>query len=155
MNKHVLAFAVCLAFLALPSLSETSRAAGQDPTSLVEDFIRHWNAHDAPSLGAMFARDGDFIGILGTLWKDPAEIVEVHSKLFAGRYNESLYREDGAPTLSYLAPDIALVRWHWTISRVRDEHDREMEPYQGIFSWVLVRQGQAWKIRAAQNELTH
>jgi uncharacterized protein (TIGR02246 family) len=149
MKPNIVTSAIFAACLAAPAY-----AAEPAPLALVGDFVQRWNAHDAAALGAMFAEDGDFIGITGTLWKDPAEIVQVHRQLFAGRYDKSEYQADGAPTASVLGPDIVLLRWHWTISKVRDEQNQELPPYRGIFSWVLVRRGPEWKIRAAQNELT-
>ncbi|HQY59294.1 MAG: SgcJ/EcaC family oxidoreductase [Nitrospira sp.] len=117
-------------------------------------FVNVWNAHDATALGRLFTDDGDFVGIAGTWWRGPAEIAKVHAELFAGRYDKSVYTADESPSIIFLKPDVALVHWRWTISGVRSADGDLLPPYRGIFTWLLVSRDGAWRLRAAQNNVS-
>lgn len=119
--------------------------------SSVSDFVDAWNAHDATRLGDQFTDDGDFVGISGQWWRGPEEIASVHSELFSGRYDQSVFAREGEPTASLISPQTVLVRWRWTISRVRDTDGELIPPYSGIMTWVLVERDGEWDIRAAHN----
>ncbi|MBT9304585.1 SgcJ/EcaC family oxidoreductase [Pseudomonas sp. TAE6080] len=126
-------------------------AAQQAITQLIDQFVASWNLHDAKKLSELFAVDGDFIGITGSKWDSPAKIYQVHSELFKGRYDKSVYAISGVPQINLVSPDVAIVHWRWSIKDVRDDSGKVMPPYSGIFTWVLVRNNSNWKVRSAQN----
>jgi uncharacterized protein (TIGR02246 family) len=122
--------------------------------AVVTRFIDAWNSHDAAALGQIFTGDCDFVGVGGILWHSPAEISRVHAEQFAGRYDQSVFAVVGAPRVAFIKPDVALIHWYWTISGVRGTDAGLLAPYGGIFTWVVVSEGGAWQIRAAQNTIT-
>ena len=145
--------ATLLAQSAEERAKETPRP--EEPVAaIVTRFVNAWNAHDATALGQIFTEDCDFVGVGGVLWHSPAEISRVHAEQFVGRYDRSVFAVDGTPNVSFIKPDVALIHWYWTISGVRDSDRSLLTPYHGILTWVVVAQGGAWQIRAAQNTIT-
>lgn len=134
--------------------SATASEAEKGVAGVIQDFIKAWNAHDAKALGDVFSADGEFVGISGIKWSNPAEVSRVHAEQFAGRYSSSLFALDKAPAVALLKPDVALVHWQWTISDVRNPDGTKVAPYQGIFTWVLVNRDGVWRVRAAQNNVS-
>jgi len=127
----VLAIAGAWGPLSAQSASEGSEKA---VVAVVTGFIIAWNAHDAKALGQMFTEDCDFVGVGGRLWHSPAEISRVHAEQFAGRYDQSVFAVDGAPSVVFIKPDVALAHWRWTISGVRNTDESLLAPYSGIFT---------------------
>ncbi|AIG05565.1 Uncharacterised protein [Pseudomonas fluorescens] len=120
-------------------------------TLLINQFVDGWNRHDAKKLSELFAEDGDFIGITGSKWDNPQKIYQVHSELFKGRYDKSVYAVSGVPEINLVSTNVAIVHWRWSIKDVRDTKGQVMPPYEGIFTWVLVKNNSGWKVRSAQN----
>ncbi|WP_089041623.1 SgcJ/EcaC family oxidoreductase [Pseudomonas fluorescens] len=122
-------------------------------TLLIGEFVDAWNLHDAKKISEIFAVDGDFIGITGSKWDSPAKIYEVHSALFKGRYDKSIYSVSGTPEIMPIGENIAVAHWTWSIKDVRDSKGNVLPPYSGIFTWILINNGSNWKVRSAQNNV--
>lgn len=122
-------------------------------TLLIGEFVSAWNLHDAKKISEIFAADGDFIGITGSKWDNPTKIYEVHSALFKGRYDKSVYSVSGVPEIMPVSPNVAIAHWRWSIKNVRDIKGDVLPPYSGIFTWVLIKNGSTWKVRSAQNNV--
>jgi hypothetical protein len=53
--------------------------------------------------------------------------------------------------VAFLKPDVALAHVAWGMSGDLDEDGTPRPPREGLFTWVIVKEGTAWKIRASQN----
>jgi uncharacterized protein (TIGR02246 family) len=134
---------------AAPANSDTEVAA------LVPAWIKEWNRHDADALGQLLSAGVDFITVTGTLLKGREEFTRLHTGQFAGRYGNSIFEVDGAPGVTFIKPDVALVHWRWTITEVRNADGTPASPYRGIFTWVAVANDGTWKIQASQNTISN
>lgn len=81
-----------------------------------------WNSHDMAAMATLLAPDADFVNVSGRHWKGRQEI--------------------GASTHS-VKPDALHPR----------ARPRRVDAFQrdGIFSWLMVRDAAAWRIRSAPN----
>jgi hypothetical protein len=53
--------------------------------------------------------------------------------------------------VSLIRPDVAVVRVKWGMRGDRDNDGSAREPREGIFTWLTVKEGDTWKIRASHN----
>ena len=142
----VILFAVCC----LPSRAWSAAAT---PQASVQQWVGAWNAHDAKALANMLESDVAFVLVSGKLLNGPIEFHEVHRAQFSGRYSSSNFAVTEPARVVLIKPDVAVVTWRWAITDVRNEDGTPSPTYHGIFTWVEVRHGKAWKIRAAQNTI--
>lgn len=129
-------------------------AAGALATVETSRWIEGWNAHDARALGELLTDDVDFVLVNGTLVRGRQDFTHIHAQQFAGRYRNSVFRNDGMTDESFIRPDVAVVHWRWSISGVSNGDGSPAQTYHGIFTWVLVKNGGIWAIRVAQNTIT-
>jgi uncharacterized protein (TIGR02246 family) len=102
-------------------------------------------------VASLLTPDVTFVLVNGRDLHGREEFEKVHGDQFAGRYDKSLFAVDGAVQAADIRPDVVLVNWRWTISGVRNPDGSPAGGYRGIFTWVALRQGKVWQIRAAQN----
>jgi uncharacterized protein (TIGR02246 family) len=144
----------CLCVLLL-SMSMTDAQAHTGSSAFVsamtDGWINGWNAHDAAALGRLLTDDVDFVLVNGTMLHGRQDFTHVHAEQFSGRYKNSVFQKEGEPDFSFIRPDVAVVHWRWSISGVVNPDGSPAQTYHGIFTWVLVRTGDRWAIRAAQN----
>jgi uncharacterized protein (TIGR02246 family) len=142
----------CVLLLSLP-MANTQALAGENTlaASTTAKWVDNWNAHDAAALGKLLTPDVDFVLVNGTRLRGRQDFTRVHAQQFSGRYKRSVFQQDGEPDVSLLRPDVAVVHWRWSISGVENPDGSPAQTYHGIFTWVLVKTGGTWKIRAAQN----
>jgi len=131
-------------------------AAGQGTSTvadLVPAWVAAWNRHDAASLASLLTPDATFVLVNGRDLHGRGEFERVHGDQFGGRYDKSLFAVDGAVRTADIRPDVVLLNWRWTITGVRNPDGSPASDYHGIFTWVVLRQGKSWQIRAAQNTI--
>jgi uncharacterized protein (TIGR02246 family) len=141
------ALLVCFAACAASAGGQGTSAAA----ALVPAWVEAWNRHDAASLAGLLTPDVTFVLVNGRDLHGREEFEKVHGDQFAGRYDKSLFAVDGAVQAADIRRDVVLVNWRWTISGVRNPDGSPAGDYHGIFTWVALRQGKVWQIRAAQN----
>ncbi len=64
-----------------------------------------------------------------------------------------LQNRDDNMTIQFLQPTIALVHWYWQMRGVLNAEGTEKPAYQGIFSWMIEKQNDQWRVRASQNTI--
>jgi len=50
-----------------------------------------------------------------------------------------------------LNPQVAIVHVTWGMRGDRNDDGTSRRPREGLFTWVTVKDGKAWKIRASHN----
>jgi uncharacterized protein (TIGR02246 family) len=109
-----------------------------------------WNSHDMARMAALLTEDVDFVNVLGSHWKGKQEVERVHAGMHKTQFHESVW-ENGALQVQVLKPDVALAHMLWLIRGDCDPDGTPRLPRSGRFSWLLVEEAGAWRIRAAHN----
>ena len=117
---------------------------------LASEFERAWNTHDMNVLGSITTDDVDFVNVAGLHWKGKTQVVKEHADRHKVRFKNSVWKTENV-TVQFVTPDVALVHLDWTTRGDLDFDLKPWPPRKGLFSWVVVRQNGAWKIRSVQN----
>ena len=118
--------------------------------ALVARYETAWNSHDMKILGAITTEDVDFINAAGSHWKGREDVVRRLVKLHQGIFKNSVLTTE-AVSVELLRPDLALVHVDWATRGDVNAEGKSSQPRKGIFTWLVVEQSGAWKIRSAQN----
>ena len=128
----------------MPDSLETAAA------SMASEWHAAWNAHDMARMAALLTQDVDFVNVLGSHWKGKAEVERVHAAMHSTQFRDSVWDNDELQA-QLLQPGIGLVHLRWSIRGDFDPDGTPRTPRSGRFSWLLLRDGDHWRIRAAQN----
>lgn len=145
-----------MALLTLVMIGGVAAASGQSAAD--EQAIRDvatrfevaWNTHDMNVLGSITTEDVDFVNVAGLHWKGRDQVVKEHAERHKVRFKNSVVTFK-AVRVQFLRPDMALVHIDW---ETRGDLDFDLKPWpprKGVFSWLMVKSGGDWKIRAVQN----
>lgn len=137
---------------------------------IVHEMAEAWNKHDMTTLGQLFAPDADFVNVGGHRWKGREAIQKNHAYVHGtiavddrsgvtarperhGVFRESTYRftkiDVKLPT-----PNVAIAHATWRLTghaASGPTASGTTAPRTGIMTLVLIRNGDLWKISAAQN----
>ncbi len=147
--KHRVLLGIVFVGLAAPAWAQ-SPADDKAIRAVVTRFEQAWNTHDMNILGAISADDVDFVNVAGQHWKGRAEVVKQHADRHLVRFKNSVWTTKAAK-VQFLLPGVALVHIDW---ETRGDLDFDLKPWpprKGIFSWVVVKTGNDWLLRSAQN----
>ena len=125
------------------SLEDASRA-------IAAEWQAAWNAHDMSRMAALLTPDVDFVNVLGSHWKGSAEVERVHAAMHTAQFHDSVW-ENHELQAQGLGLDLGLVHLRWSIRGDFDPDGTPRAPRSGRFSWLLLHDGQRWRIRAAHN----
>ena len=100
-------------------------------------------------LASLVTDDADFVNVGARHWKGRQQIEAEHAARL-GQFSESVWSTK-AIAVQFLKPDVALVHVDWGLKGDRDADGTPRPPRGGVFTWVVVKQGSGWLIRAAQN----
>ena len=140
---------------AISIASASSLTLAQSPTdeaqirTIVASWQSDWNAHDMKALFSLVTADADFVNVGGKHWKGREEIEAEHT-LRLSQFQESTWATNGV-TVQFLKRDLALVHVNWGIVGDKDPDGSARNPREGVFTWIVTKQGGRWQIRAAQN----
>lgn len=108
-----------------------------------------WNRHDMKQLAGLLTEEADFVNVGARRWKGRQQIEAEHVARL-GQFSESVWSTK-AVAVQFLKPDLALAHVDWALKGDKDADGTPRPPRGGVFTWVVVKQGNAWLIRAAQN----
>ena len=114
-------------------------------------FEAAWNRHDMHAFGAMLTIDADWVNVAGVHWKGREEIEREHVARHAGPVFKDSVWTTRSVSVSILKPDLAVVHIEWSIREDRDPDGTPRQPREGVLSWVTVKDGSVWRIRAGHN----
>jgi uncharacterized protein (TIGR02246 family) len=117
---------------------------------LTTGFIDCWNRHDMAQFAQLFARDADFVNVVGMWWKNRQEIEKAHAHSHATFFKNSRLSGEIA-RLKFLRPDVATVHVLWELVGQVEPDGSVGQPRKGILLLVCVKNDSAWLIHSAQN----
>jgi uncharacterized protein (TIGR02246 family) len=138
------------------ALAIAGHAVAQSPDDerairdLAQQYESGWNNHDMSLLGAMRANDIDFVVVTGEHRKGREASMAQLGEQHRTQFRESVWTNEKV-SVQFLRPDVALVHIEWGIKGDRNLDDTPRPPRKGIFTWVVVKEGAAWTLRAAHN----
>src|SRR5262245_15614897 len=133
----------CLA-ISMPSL-----VAAQDPSieQAVDDLTQKWtdayNAGNAGAATSFYTEDADAVGFRGSYTKGHAQIAELLSDTM-DTYKGSKVRVV-CTGLHVISPDVVVTDGSWEFSGGTIP---EGSPTKGFYTFILAKEGDAWKIAA-------
>jgi uncharacterized protein (TIGR02246 family) len=139
------------ALLALACSPATAQAAGDEVAvrELAKRWEQAWNRHDMQQLASLMTEDADFVNVGARHWKGRGEIEAEHASRL-DQFRDSAW-STRAVKVQFLRPDVALAHVEWTLKGDKEADGTPRPPRGGVFTWVVVKQSNAWLIRAAQN----
>jgi uncharacterized protein (TIGR02246 family) len=141
---------LAVALIPIPVLAQN-----QDPVQanreLAAAFESAWNTHDMEgAFRRLLAGDIDWVNVNAGHGKGIEPVVQGHARVHSGKFRESVMTVKNVD-VALLSPDVALVHVSWEMRGDKDDDGTPREPREGLFTWVTVREGAAWKIRASHN----
>lgn len=135
----------------IPSLAANSAS---DDESAIRDLASRWqtawNAHDMKAMATLLTTDADFVNVAGRHWKGKPQIELEHAERHQTNLKNSVWVTRNV-SIRLLSPTLALAHVDWGITGDTDFDGTPREPREGIFSWLVVKQGDQWLIRSAHN----
>jgi uncharacterized protein (TIGR02246 family) len=118
--------------------------------NLAQQYENGWNTHDMSLLGAMRAENIDFVVVTGEHRKGREASMAQLGEQHRTQFRDSVWTNEKV-SVQFLRPDVALVHVEWGIKGDRNVDDTPRSPRKGIFTWVVMKDGAAWTLRAAHN----
>jgi len=104
------------------------------------------------AFGAMSSEDAVFVNIFAMWSNGREEIRKSHKGIHETVFRQSRIAKAHMQVL-FVTPDIAVVRWAWTLTGVLSPDGQPVPDMQGSLMHVVRREEQAFRIVATQNTL--
>lgn len=144
-----------MALCAVLVLCATARA--QNPSkderqirALAKHWQDDWNHHNFTALANLLSVDGDYVTDQGVLLRGRTEFENWFGKVHRQMYLNSHWTNTDVK-LRFLQPEIVLVHLSWGMHGDLDQRGMPRKGRPGISTWLVVKVGDGWKIRAAQD----
>ena len=121
---------------------------------LVSAWAAAWNRHDAEAAAELVVPEVDFVNVLGRWFKGKDEFLEHHRQLHSGQMRNSLWRNLNHEA-RFVGENLVVVHLEWTIECDENPDGTPRRRRQGIFTWVVLRLEETWRIAAAHNTNLH
>ena len=146
---------VAMTLFAIVLSPMAGHAQDADPVSenraLAKAFESAWNAHDmGEPFRKLLTEDVDWVDVIGGHGSGREKIVQNHIRLHEGNFKDSVLTVTSI-NVALIKPDIAVVHADWTMRGDRDIDGTPRGPREGLLTWVTVKDGDTWKIRASHN----
>jgi uncharacterized protein (TIGR02246 family) len=118
---------------------------------VINRLAKSWNFHAGEGFGRSFTDDADFVSIFGRYISGKEAIEARYKKLLQGSLKDSKIQFNEI-TLREVQPGlvIALVKWQLSKNEVTASCICK-NPKEGLFTQVLIKNGDCWRITASQN----
>jgi uncharacterized protein (TIGR02246 family) len=124
--------------------------AEQANRALAKAWESTWNAHDMQAFGKLLTEDIDWVNVGAGHGQGRETVVRNHARVHAGKFKNSVVTVNKVE-VALIRPDVAIVHVSWGVRGDTDDDGTPRQPRDGLFTWVTVKEGGAWKIRASQN----
>lgn len=152
--RHHQVRAALVAFLLsvlIPMAGGAQEASPEEANrALAKAFESAWNTHDMKALGRLLTEDVDWVNVDSGHGKGRELVEQGHAKVHAGKFKDSVMTIKSVE-VALLKPDVAVVHVGWNMRGDTDNDGTSRQPRDGLFTWVTVKDGAAWKIRASHN----
>ena len=125
-------------------------AAAPAIAALVAAWATAWNSHDMQAAAALVADDVEFVTVRGRWLRGRGEFLRHHVDIHRGHLQRARWTTVGH-TLRALCDHVVLVHHEWTIAGELGAEDAPLPTRAGVFTWVVARGGNTWRIAAAHN----
>jgi uncharacterized protein (TIGR02246 family) len=153
MSSHrSISLALAILMVAISSVVHAQDAGPEvGNVALVKAFQSAWNSHDMEgAFRKLLTDDVDWVNIDSSRGKGIDTVVAGHARAHAGKSRNSAMKIKDIE-VEPLKPDVALVFVGWEITGDHADDGKTLTPREGLFTWVTVKEGGAWKIRASHN----
>ena len=127
---------------------ETSVEAGHH--AIIEAFEAAWNAGDAAAVAALYTADADSSGPDGEMYSGREEIAKRYAMMFDTTYAGTTVSID-TTSIRELEEGVALVNGSFEISGITGAEDEEMPSQKGLYTNILVKEGDQWLITSLRS----
>ena len=152
--RHIQATTILLAFAAIvltPMLGYSNETGPQEANrALAKQLESTWNAHDMQAFGKLLTEDVDWVNVDAGHGKGRETVERGHARVHAGKFKNSVMTINKVD-VAVIRPDVAIVHVSWGIRGDTDDDGTPRQPREGLFTWVTVKDGDTWKIRASHN----
>ena len=112
-------------------------------------FQAAWNAHDMAALGALFDPQATFVNRFGHFVRGVEQIVALHAPIHQTIYRDSTL-ESELIDIDPVADGVAIIHF-WSRLSAGAAHPAGAHVVDTLILAVLIRQNEAWRIRALEN----
>ena len=117
---------------------------------LVAVWATAWNRHDMEAAAGLVTSDVDFVSVSGRWLRGRNEFVDYHRRLHGKQMRDSIWTNLGHEA-RFVGDDLAFVHLEWAIRGDSDPDGTPRRQRLGLFTWVLFRTHDRWRIGAAHN----
>jgi uncharacterized protein (TIGR02246 family) len=117
---------------------------------IVAAFADAWNRHDMVALAELFARDAEFVNVVGMWWKGRAEIKQAHEFTHSTIFKNSRLTTSET-SVRFPTPDLAIARSRWSLEGHTSPEGAALPPRNGILVHVVALMDGKWSIIDSQN----
>ena len=121
-----------------------------DLKSLPDKWEKYWNKHNMDSLSTMLTEDVDFVNLAGVWLKGKTESIQLLRLVHQTTFKSSIWITDSVK-IRYVKPDLAILHIGWGLSGDVDPDGTNRIPKHGIFTWVVIKEKEQWKLLAIDN----
>jgi uncharacterized protein (TIGR02246 family) len=119
-------------------------------TRVIESFAENWNQHDMNAFAELFAKDAEFVNVVGLWWKGREEIQAAHEFT-----HQTLFRNSRLTIAEvftrFPVPKIAIARCRWSLEGHVTPDGAPLPERNGILLNVLLQNNNRWLIIDSQN----
>ena len=121
----------------------------KNPEDAPAAFQAAWNAHDMTALGALFDPQATFVNRFGHFVRGVEQIVALHAPIHQTIYRDSTL-ENELIDIDPVADGVAIIHF-WSRLSAGAAHPAGAHVVDTLIFAVLIRQNEAWCIRALEN----
>ena len=121
----------------------------KNPEDAPAAFQAAWNAHDMTALGALFDPQATFVNRFGHFVRGVEQIVALHAPIHQTIYRDSTL-ENELIDIDPVADGVAIIHF-WSRLSAGAAHPAGAHVVDTLILAVLIRQNEAWRIRALEN----
>jgi uncharacterized protein (TIGR02246 family) len=117
---------------------------------LGREFEAAWNSHDMNALASPVTENVDFVHVRGGYLGGREVVRTYHAARHATQFRNSAHRTIGM-SIRPPTPDICVAQVNWSNSGDTDPDGTPRQPREGLFTWIVRREGGGWLIDVAHN----
>jgi uncharacterized protein (TIGR02246 family) len=121
-----------------------------DPQEIPTKFAQAWNSKDARALAQLFARDADFVNVVGLWWHSRAQIERAHDYGLTTFFKDSTL-SIGRTKVRLLGDDAATVHARMKLTGQLNRQGKILDGRSTVMVFVLQRGDSGWIVVAAHN----